>query len=249
MAKNDAEDPLLATVVDPSHQSVRNNALQKRTYRRSKTVQTEDIHQLQQQYSTSIQHPDSIFSNSLDFNKVVFLFTAYLIVAALCFFLVRDEMKGKKTNGVLDAIYFCIVTMITVGYGDLVPASVMSKLFACIFVFIGMAVVGFLLSKAADDIVEKQEVLLVKAMHMREKCSNIEILREVETNKAKYRFLTCSVLLVMLVIAGILVLYKKEGLNLFDAFYCVCATITTLGYGDKSFSTFGGVCLLLYGYR
>ncbi|RXI07232.1 hypothetical protein DVH24_026368 [Malus domestica] len=31
-----------------------------------------------------------------------------------------------------------------------------------------------------------------------------------------------------------------EKLSLMDAFYCVCSTISTLGYGDKSFSTQAG---------
>ncbi|CAN1290416.1 Two-pore potassium channel 1 [Linum perenne] len=77
-----------------------------------------------------------------------------------------------------------------------------------------MALVAFIMSKAADYLVEKQEVLLVKAMHLRDKAGPSEILKEIETN--------------------------KEGLGLVDSFYCICSTITTLGYGDKSFSTSGG---------
>lgn len=130
--------------------------------------------------------------------------------------------------------------MTTVGYGDLVPDSTTSKMLACIFVFVGMALVGLLLSKAADDIVENQEIFLVKVMHMREDCDSVEMLKEIETNKAKYKFLTVLISLVMFMIAGTLFLYQKEGLDFFDAFYCVCATVTTLGYGDKSFSTPGG---------
>ena len=75
-------------------------------------------------------------------------------------------MKGKKTNGVVDAVYFCIVTMTTVGYGDIVPDSVATKLLACAFVFTGMALIALSLSKAADYLVEKQETLLVRALYM-----------------------------------------------------------------------------------
>ncbi|KAK3022639.1 hypothetical protein RJ639_045405 [Escallonia herrerae] len=150
------------------------------------------------------------------------------------------SIKGRKTNGILDAIYFCVVTMTTVGYGDLVPDSVLAKFLSCIFVFTGMALVGFVLSKAVDYIVEKEEILLVKAMHMREKVGPSEILKEAESNRARYKFLMALMLLLVLTVVGTLFLSQVEELNYFDAFYCVCATVTTLGYGDKSFLTEGG---------
>jgi len=31
-----------------------------------------------------------------------------------------------------------------------------------------------------------------------------------------------------------------EGFSFIDAFYCVCVTVTTLGYGDESFTTKAG---------
>ncbi|GMN31056.1 hypothetical protein TIFTF001_048068 [Ficus carica] len=171
----------------------------------------------------------------------VFMFLAfYLSAATICFYIVRNHLTGKKTNGVLDAVYFCIVTMTTVGYGDLVPSSKAAKLLACAFVFAGMALVCLILSKAADYLVEKQEILLVRALHMRKKVSDIKILKEAEINRTKYKCIVVFVILVLLVIAGTVFLFTVEKLDLVDAFYCVCSTITTLGYGDKSFSTEGG---------
>ncbi|XP_073150471.1 two-pore potassium channel 1-like isoform X2 [Henckelia pumila] len=240
MAKNDECDPLLAPVADSSYQSSSNAALKKRKCGRCKSVPAEDINHPEQNLDSSLHQPNSIFADYPDFKRVVVFLAAYLGIGSICFFLVSHQIKGNKTNGIIDAVYFCIVTMTTVGYGDLVPDSVLSKLLACVFVFIGMALVGFLLSKAADYIVEKQEILMVQAIHMHEKCSPGEILREVETHRAKYKVITALAFLLILVCAGILFLSLTEGLDLFDAFYCVCATITTLGYGDKSFSTSGG---------
>lgn len=174
------------------------------------------------------------------FKLVALLFVIYLLAASTCFYFVENQMAGKSTNPILDAVYFTIVTMTTVGYGDLVPNSVVTKLLACAFVFMGMALGALFLSKAADRLVEKQEVLLFKALNMRMKGSNAEMLKAIETNKAKYKFYSATVVLVLLMATGIIFLWKVEKLNLVDSFYCVCATITTLGYGDKSFSSEGG---------
>ncbi|KAK8527101.1 hypothetical protein V6N12_054327 [Hibiscus sabdariffa] len=172
--------------------------------------------------------------------KVALVLTLYLGVGTLCFYTIRNQIRGDKTNGILDAVYFCVVTMTTVGYGDLVPNSDLAKLLACAFVFTGMALIGLLLSKAADYLAEKQEILLVKALNMYKKVGDFEVLKEIETKRVKYKFYTTLILLVVLILTGTVFLYKVEHLDLVDAFYCVCSTVTTLGYGDKSFSTEGG---------
>ncbi|KAG6418963.1 hypothetical protein SASPL_121170 [Salvia splendens] len=201
----------------------------KRRYRSSKTVPDQAC-PAEQSHSASLQHPNAIAENKVDVKLVLMILLSYITAGALCFFLVRYQIKGNKTNGVIDSIYLCIVTMTTVGYGDLVPDRTMSKMLACIFVFVGMALVGLLLSKAVDDIVENQEIFLVRVMHLHDKCDSAEMLKEVETNKVKYKFLTLLISLVMFMAAGTLFLYRKEGLFFIDAVYC-------LGYGDKSFST------------
>eukprot|EP00262_Sarcandra_glabra_P006138 TRINITY_DN18244_c0_g1_i2.p1 TRINITY_DN18244_c0_g1~~TRINITY_DN18244_c0_g1_i2.p1 ORF type:complete len:189 (-),score=28.71 TRINITY_DN18244_c0_g1_i2:191-757(-) len=75
---------------------------------------------------------------------------------------------------------------------------------------------------------------------MRDDCGQIEIMKEVEANRVKYKLITTATLLLVLIITGTAFLSVIEKLDVVDAFYCVCSTITTLGYGDKSFSTKGG---------
>jgi len=133
-----------------------------------------------------------------------------------------DQMSGMRTNRVLDALYLVIVTMTSVGCGDLVPNSDTTKLLACAFVFTGMAIVGVFISKLADYLVEKQEVFF-KAPQ-----GEAKMLSAVDTNKIKYKFCTVALLLVMDVIARTVFLWKVEKLSLVDSFYCVF-------YGDKSF--------------
>ncbi|CAI0378818.1 unnamed protein product [Linum tenue] len=189
----------------------------------------------------SIPCAESIFGNlHPSIKQVAIYLTIYLGLGTLSFYLVKDDITGKKTNNLLDALYFCVVTMTTVGYGDLVPNSAATKLLACLFVFSGMALVGLIVSKAADYLVEKQEILLVKAMHLRDKTGPTEILKEATTKKAKYKCLLTAGIIGVLMVAGTVFLCQVMKLGFIDAFYCVCSTVTTLGYGDKSFSTSGG---------
>ncbi|KAI3676528.1 hypothetical protein L1987_86138 [Smallanthus sonchifolius] len=185
-------------------------------------------------------YPPSISTNQFCLKQMSVILAAYLTMGTVCFSLIQDQISGKKTNKILDAVYFCVITMTAAGYGDVGPETKLAKSLACIFVFTGLALGGFVLSKAADYIVERQEILLVKAIHARETYGPNDILKEAETNKAKYKFLTVLTLIIFLMTLGTLFLSLVEKLSYFEAFYCVCATITTLGYGDKSFSTRGG---------
>nr|XP_043611548.1 two-pore potassium channel 1-like [Erigeron canadensis] len=187
--------------------------------------------------SQPLIYPPSISTNQFSLKQVLVILVAYLTVGTICFSLIQDQISGKKTNKIIDAVYFCVITMTAAGYGDVGPETNLAKSLACIFVFTGMALGGFVLSKAADYIVGKQEILFVKAIHMRETYGQDKILKEAETYKVKYKFLTILILIIILVTIGTLFLSLVEKLSYFEAFYCVCATITTLGYGDKSFST------------
>lgn len=40
----------------------------------------------------------------------------------------------------LDALYFCVVTLATVGYGDLTPTTPESKIFTIVYIFLGISI-------------------------------------------------------------------------------------------------------------
>lgn len=231
MDNESANRPLLSSLPNPPQQ-------QKRRFRRCKTAPSTDIPFKLDKKNTPYPDSNLIFKGlHPSFRLVAVFLSLYLVIGSACFYLVRDQIVGKKTNGILDSLYFCIVTMTTVGYGDLVPDSVASKLLACVFVFSGMAIVALFVSNAANYLVEKQEALLIKALNRRNNSGEHQMGKEIEANRVKYKFLVATGALAMLIIVGTLILSMVEKLSIIDAFYCVCATITTLGYGDKSFST------------
>uniref|UniRef100_A0A803MWH4 Potassium channel domain-containing protein n=2 Tax=Chenopodium quinoa TaxID=63459 RepID=A0A803MWH4_CHEQI len=132
--------------------------------------------------------------------------------------------------------------MTTVGYGDLVPQSSLAKLLICAFIFWGMALVGLVLTRGANYLAEKQELLLVRALQMRKKLIRPgDIMKDImETSKVQQNCIVAVVALLLLMICGTVFLMLVEKLEAVNAFYCVCVTIMSLGYGDYGFSTEAG---------
>jgi len=46
----------------------------------------------------------------------------------------------------LDSYYFCVVTLSTIGYGDLTPKTALGKLFTTFYIFIGVAIITTFIS-------------------------------------------------------------------------------------------------------
>lgn len=60
--------------------------------------------------------------------------------------LVYSQVEGW---GVIDALYFSVVTLATIGYGDQVPVTRIGKIFTIIYVFVGVGTLGLFLSTVA----------------------------------------------------------------------------------------------------
>ncbi len=65
------------------------------------------------------------------------LVMAWLVVTIGVIFYMRVEGWS-----LLDATYFCVVTLGTVGYGDITPKTELGKLFTVFYIIFGLAVIG-----------------------------------------------------------------------------------------------------------
>ncbi|KAJ8429461.1 hypothetical protein Cgig2_015313 [Carnegiea gigantea] len=232
---NSLKESLLPSSLESSHGHHQKAAVKRRRFRRCRSAPlTDRVVNGDGPAPSSETIPTSLHPS---LKKVAAFLSIYLGVGVICFYILEPQIAGKKTSDVVDAFYFCVVTMTTVGYGDLFPDSVLAKLLACAFAFSGMALVGLVLSEGADYLVEKQEVLLVRALNAHQKLGPSDFMKEIETKKAAYKCLLVFIVLLVLIITGTTFLALVEKLDFVDAFYCVCATITTLGYGDRSFSS------------
>lgn len=55
----------------------------------------------------------------------------------------------------LDSVYFCVVTLATVGYGDLSPSTPLGRLFAIPYIIIGVALLGVFIQIAGKTALQE----------------------------------------------------------------------------------------------
>lgn len=81
-------------------------------------------------------------SDDREFRALAFLMLVLLLCGSL-FYSYAEEWN------LLDALYFCTMTMTTIGYGDLAPTNEISKIFTMVYAFTSIGVFVSLVAKLA----------------------------------------------------------------------------------------------------
>jgi len=69
--------------------------------------------------------------------------TRALLIAATLLLVVGAVFYTRVEHWtVLNAVYFCVVTLGTVGYGDITPTTDLGKLFTIFYIIVGLGIVG-----------------------------------------------------------------------------------------------------------
>ncbi|CAN6451713.1 unnamed protein product [Victoria cruziana] len=172
--------------------------------------------------------------------QAVVLLILYLSLGVLVFFFNRHHFSGDDTSPFIDALYFCVVTMCTIGYGDITPSSPAAKLFSIMFVLVGFGFIDILLSGMVNYVLDLQESLLLSSAIKGEAARNYII--DVKKGRMRIRMKIGLALGVVVLCIGVGILFLRcvEKLGWLDSFYLSVMSVTTVGYGDQAFKTLAG---------
>ncbi|KAK8612845.1 hypothetical protein V6N13_092949 [Hibiscus sabdariffa] len=172
------------------------------------------------------------------------LLLLYLAFGVVIFWFNRHNFLGNETHPVVDALYFCIVTMCTIGYGDIIPNSVATKLFSILFVLVGFGFIDILMSAMVCYVLDLQENYLLRTVEHegQKKDSARSYIIDVKKGRMRIRMKVGLALgvVVLCIGIGVAVMHFVENLGWLDAFYLSVMSVTTVGYGDRAFKTMSG---------
>ena len=135
----------------------------------------------------------------------------------------------------VDSLYFCIVTLTTVGYGDTEPSTTGGKIFVSLYVLFGLGIVFSFLDSIMQGLWDSHENFVVSMFEDDETKEEEEkdhgensTLEEPSLNI----FYVSVVGLICIAIVGLVVGMWLEDWKFEDAVYFVSVSATTVGYGD-----------------
>lgn len=177
-------------------------------------------------------------------HQAFLLLVIYLSLGVIIYWLNRDNFRATETHPVVDALYFCIVTMCTIGYGDITPDSTATKLFSIMFVLVGFGFIDILLTGMVSYVLDLQENYLLRNVQDvgDQKESARSYIIDVKKGRMRIRMKVALALgvVVLCIGIGVGVMHFVERLGWVDSFYLSVMSVTTVGYGDRAFNSLPG---------
>ncbi|KAL3502917.1 hypothetical protein ACH5RR_037366 [Cinchona calisaya] len=169
----------------------------------------------------------------------------YIIIGITVYLLRWRSFKGLQTWKPVDALYFNVVTLCTIGYGDIVPDTTFTKLYTCALILVGFGFIDILLNGLITYVLDRQEAVLLSTVD-ENRFNTVVRAYMVDTAKGRMR-IRIKVGLALVVVVGCLAIgtvmvHILEEKSWVDSFYLSVSSVTTVGYGDYAFSTLKGRC-------
>jgi voltage-gated potassium channel Kch len=114
--------------------------------------------------------------------RTIYLFIVSGIVILLGTMIMYDLESGVKDTQIqtpLDALWWCIATVTTVGYGDIVPITNIGRIVAMIYMFFGITLITILLSVITNNFYKKR----IGREERQQKEKEVEYLKNLLLNK------------------------------------------------------------------
>lgn len=92
------------------------------------------------------------FCKNIDIDlKVTISLVLALLITGTIFYMIFEKWS------MIDSLYFCVVTMATVGYGDFSPHTTIGKLFTIVYIFMSIGTFVALCTQLADLLIQRRK--------------------------------------------------------------------------------------------
>ena len=124
--------------------------------------------------------------------KTIYLFITaglFILLGTFVMYGVESQVPNSKIKTLLDALWWYVATVTTVGYGDIVPVRTIGRIVALFYKFFGISMIAILLSVITNTFYkrrfEKEEREKREEQLNYLKNELLKILSEIEQKQAK----------------------------------------------------------------
>ena len=92
-------------------------------------------------------------------NKIFYLFVAagvVIIIGTVIMYNLEKGAENSEMTTLLDALWWCVETVTTVGYGDIAPVTSLGRIVALVYMFFGITLISTLLAVISNTFYKKR---------------------------------------------------------------------------------------------
>jgi len=97
-----------------------------------------------ERYSKGLRNIARVVRNKKDELITTFSIALFAIVISSCFiYFAENDAQPDKFSSIPESMYWAVITLTTIGYGDVYPVTLMGKIFTSVIAVIGIGLIAF----------------------------------------------------------------------------------------------------------
>jgi voltage-gated potassium channel len=121
-------------------------------------------------YSSALEDlASAIYEERQSFLAALYLFCIALFIASALMYVVERHAQPDRFSSIPEAMWWALITLTTVGYGDVSPVTPLGKIVGALTAFMGVCTValltGIIANAFASQVSRKKDILMAEVSH------------------------------------------------------------------------------------